>query len=218
VKEDTMNPIRPARRRWRAGVAALLAAVCPLLLAVLAAPAAAAAGPSSVIRASTTWSATVASTSCPTVYWGSLPKVSAATTVRPITNVRTGQHPCFDRMVVDLGSGSGTAGYQVRYVDRVYSQGRGTVVPVAGGARIEVVVHAPAYRVSTGTATYRPADSRHLTNVTGYATFRQLAWGGSFEGQTTIALGVRARLPMRVFTLAGPGTGQRLVIDVAHHW
>jgi hypothetical protein len=29
---------------------------------------------------------------------------------------------------------------------------------------------------------------------------------------------VRARLPFRVFTLAGQGEGSRLVIDVAHQW
>jgi len=29
---------------------------------------------------------------------------------------------------------------------------------------------------------------------------------------------VRARLPFRVFVLAGPGNGSRLVIDVAHRW
>ncbi|MDQ1596268.1 MAG: hypothetical protein QOH40_2824, partial [Arthrobacter pascens] len=40
----------------------------------------------------------------------------------------------------------------------------------------------------------------------------------SFEGYTTLGLGVRARLPFKVFTLAGPGSGSRLVIDVAHHW
>ena len=57
-----------------------------------------------------------------------------------------------------------------------------------------------------------------LTNVAGYSTFRQVAYAGSFEGQTTIGLGVRARLPFRVFTLAGPGSDTRLVIDVAHHW
>jgi hypothetical protein len=55
-------------------------------------------------------------------------------------------------------------------------------------------------------------------NVTGYSTFRQVAWAGTFEGQTTVGLGVRARLPFRVFTLAGPGSGSRLVIDVAHRW
>jgi hypothetical protein len=54
--------------------------------------------------------------------------------------------------------------------------------------------------------------------VSGYRTFRQVAYAGSFEGQTTIGVGVRARLPFRVFTLAGPGSNSRLVIDVAHHW
>jgi hypothetical protein len=29
---------------------------------------------------------------------------------------------------------------------------------------------------------------------------------------------VRARLPFRVFVLRGPGSGSRLVIDVAHRW
>jgi hypothetical protein len=52
-----------------------------------------------------------------------------------------------------------------------------------------------------------------LVNVTGFSTFRQVAWAGSFEGQTTVGLGVRARLPFRVFTLPG-----RVVVDVAHVW
>ena len=38
------------------------------------------------------------------------------------------------------------------------------------------------------------------------------------ESQATIGLGVRARLPFRVFTLTGPGSGSRLVVDVAHRW
>jgi hypothetical protein len=54
--------------------------------------------------------------------------------------------------------------------------------------------------------------------VRGYPTFRHLAWAGSFEGQTTLGLGVRARLPFRVALLAGPGGGSRVVLDVAHRW
>lgn len=54
--------------------------------------------------------------------------------------------------------------------------------------------------------------------MAGYRTFRQVAYAGSFEATTTVGLGVRARLPFRVFVLAGPGTGARLVIDVAHRW
>ena len=65
---------------------------------------------------------------------------------------------------------------------------------------------------------YQPADRFHAVNVTGFQTFRQVFYGGSFEGVTTAGLGVRARLPFRVFLLAGPGNGSRLVIDVAHRW
>ena len=43
-------------------------------------------------------------------------------------------------------------------------------------------------------------------------------FAGSFEGYTSIGLGVRARLPFRVFMLDGPGTSSRLVVDVAHRW
>ena len=95
--------------------------------------------------------------------------------------------------------------------------GSGTPIPLRGGARLAVVVLVPAYD-SAGQPTYRPVNVKELTNVTGYRTFRQVAWAGSFEGRTTVGLGVRARLPFRVFTLAGPGDGSRLVIDVAHTW
>jgi hypothetical protein len=83
------------------------------------------------------------------------------------------------------------------------------------------VVGAPAYDIETGDPTYRPADPSEAVNVSGFRTFRQVAFAGSFEGQSTIGLGVRARLPFRVFTLAAlPGSeqGPRLVIDVAHRW
>jgi hypothetical protein len=82
---------------------------------------------------------------------------------------------------------------------------------------LQIVALAAAYD-DVGNPTYRPANASELVDVSGWRTFRQIAWAGSFEGQTTIGLGVRARLPFRVFILDGPGTGSRLVIDVAHRW
>jgi hypothetical protein len=157
------------------------------------------------------------------ITWGSLVKADPAYTSAPITNVRSGRHACFDRLVIDLaapvvpGGGQGN-GYHVRYVPQVTQDGSGDPVPLAGGAFLEVIVHAPAYDVNTGVSTYNPPDPSNLVNVSGYPTFRQVADAGSFEGQTTIGLGVRARLPFRVFVLAGPGSGSRMVIDVAHRW
>jgi hypothetical protein len=162
--------------------------------------------------ASTSTAATCATT---TARWGSLAKTFRPMSEGPITGVRAGRQTCFDRMVVDLRSRS--AGYRVRYVSQVFTEGEGAVIPLRGGARLEIIT-ARADDVNTGVPAYNPRNRRELANVTGFSTFRQIAWGGSFEGQSTIGLGVRSRLPMRAFIVNGPGAGSRVVIDVAHRW
>lgn len=173
--------------------------------------------PAVAVTASASSATAASSCSTATAHWGSLFKSSSSVTRADITNVRSGRHACFDRLVIDLAGSPARAGYQVKYVTNVHAAGSGRVVPLRGGADLQIVAKAPTYNTS-GSATYRPANPRELTNVSGYSTFRQVASAGSFEGQTTIGLGVRARLPYRVFTLAGPGNGSRLVIDVAHRW
>ena len=138
------------------------------------------------------------------IRWGSPPKSTPELTGAELTGARPGRHDCFDRLVFDL-AGKPAAGYDVRYVDVFRADGSGDVLPVAGGAVLSVTVRAPAYRA------IRPS-------VAGYRTFRDAVWGGSFEGQTSFGLGVRARLPFRVFQLDGPGHGTRVVVDVAHRW
>lgn len=150
------------------------------------------------------------------IHWGSQSNVLDRMTTAPITNVRTGRHACFDRLVVDLRGKR--ANYSVRYLKSVPNQGEGAPIPLRGGAKLEIVLKAPAYDVNTGAQTYHFDNPKELTNVTGFSTLRQVAFGGSFEGHTTIGLGVRARLPMRAFVLNGPGVGSRVVIDVAHRW
>lgn len=148
------------------------------------------------------------------ITWGSLAKASPAYTGAPVVNVRAGRHACFDRLVVDVRGNS--AGYNVRYVSAVTGPS-GLATPVRGGADIQVTVNAPAHD-SRYNATYRPATRSEAVNVAGFTTFRQVAYVASFEGTTTFGLGVRARLPFRVFSLDGPGTSSRIVIDVAHRW
>ncbi|MBA2389649.1 MAG: hypothetical protein H0V67_05270 [Geodermatophilaceae bacterium] len=150
------------------------------------------------------------------ITWGSLDKGAGRLSDDPLTNVRAGRHTCYDRLVVDFDGSP--AGYTVRYVSAVPAQGTGNPIPLRGGAFLEIALQAPAYDPNTGTPTYTPANPKELVNVSGWRTFRQAASGGSFEGYTTIGLGVRGRLPFRVFTLAGPRDGSRLVIDVAHQW
>ncbi|MPY58597.1 AMIN-like domain-containing (lipo)protein [Streptomyces spongiae] len=186
-------------RRIGAAVAALVLAGTGLGVAASTASAA----PATATRAA----------ACPTG-WGSGAKGGATAGAVPLNNIRTGRHDCFDRMVVDV-PGGGTVGYYVRYVDRLHQDGSGDYIPVGGGAVLEVRVGAPSYAPETGAPTYPGRVGRTLpgVNVSGYSTFRDTRFAGSFEGATQVGLGVRARLPFRVIQLP-----DRLVIDVAHSW
>lgn len=132
-----------------------------------------------------------------------------------VTGVRAGQQDCFDRLVIDLaGDSAKKPGYQVRYVSQVRQDGSGKPVVLRGGAFLTVVVGAPSYDAS-GQPTYLPADATELVDVTGYASLRQVAWAGSFEGMTTIGVGVREQLPFKA-SIIDDGGKTRLVLDVAH--
>jgi hypothetical protein len=77
------------------------------------------------------------------VTWRSLPKSSAPMTARQIRHARAGQHACFDRLVIDLnGYGTAATGYDVRHVDQVTQDGSGHVVPLRGGAKLQIVIKA----------------------------------------------------------------------------
>lgn len=151
------------------------------------------------------------------VTWGSLPRTSADTGNRPLTNVRTGRHECYDRMVLDIRGDlpADSVGYQVRYVDEFRQDGSGNLIDIGGGAILEIVASAPSYDPETHEPTYGGKGGKPLpgVNLAGYKTFRDARFGASYEGTTQLGLGVRARLPFRVFSL-----GDRLVIDVAHSW
>jgi len=139
---------------------------------------------------------------CPTG-WGSLPEQNVAMTGNPVIGVRAGTHSCFDRVVIDLDGAA--AGYTVAYVAQVTADGSGQVVPTPGGARLQVTANAP-----TG---FNRAIGRSMVSVAGYPTLRSVVFAGGFEGYTSFGVGVRARLPFRVFTLPG-----RVVLDIAHRW
>jgi hypothetical protein len=125
-----------------------------------------------------------------------------------ISQVSAGQHPCFDRLVIRLGNGN-RPGYRVRYVQKIVQDGSGKTIPVRGRGKLLITAMAPAAR-------HFPVSSRHLVDVTGFRSLRQVVCAGSFEGITSFGVGVRSKLPFRVFRLRGPGMGSRLVVDVAH--
>lgn len=145
--------------------------------------------------------------------WGTAARTSPSNATAPLVTVRATTERCSDRLVLEFAGR--VDGYDVRYVPQVLADASGTLVPLAGGARLKVTVVAPAYG-PTG-VTYRPRDPAHVAGVAGFRVFRQVAWAGSFEGSTTLGVGVRARLPFEVSLLPGPGGHSRVVVDVAHH-
>lgn len=150
------------------------------------------------------------------ITWGSLQKSDMRMTPAPVVGARIGQQSCYDRLVVDI-AGTPAPGYIVRYTDGLRQPASGNPIPVAGGAVLTITALAPAYDTNgNSTVPWRPGT--HIATPTTFQTFRDVVYAGTFEGETTLGLGVRARLPFRVFTLAGPGSGTRLVIDVAHRW
>lgn len=151
---------------------------------------------------------------CRDVAWGSGAKHAVRMSTAEIRRVRAGSHRCFDRMVVDLRSAP-AAGWHVRYHE-VIRPGIGGSVPLRGNADLEVVALAPAYGPS-GASVFRPANPAEVVDVAGFRSFRQIAYAGTFEGETTFGVGVRTRLPFRVFAVSGP-SGVKLVVDVAHRW
>ncbi|WP_349362020.1 hypothetical protein [Streptomyces sp. H27-C3] len=76
-------------------------------------------------------------------------------------------------------------------------------------------MNAPSFDTATGKPSYAGRAGQPLpgVNLTGYKTFKDTKFGASFEGQTQIGLGVRARLPFRVLQ-----SGDKLMVDVAHAW
>ena len=154
------------------------------------------------------------------IRWGSLAKSAPESHDGDVTGIRTGRHACFDRLVVDISGDVGA--YEVRYVDEYVPDGATAALPVRGGARLHLTFHNRPFAHHV-VPTFQPADANEVTDVRRYSTFRQVVYGYGFQtegmqGIASVGLGVRARLPFRVFTLDGPGTGSRLVVDVAHRW
>ncbi|HVV19887.1 MAG TPA: hypothetical protein VHF06_10660 [Pseudonocardiaceae bacterium] len=160
---------------------------------------------------------------CPvTSGWSTGPVTAPAMSTAELHSVRVGAHPCFDRVVFDV-DGPQAVGYAVRYVPVVHSDPKDDPLPVAGGAVLEVVVRAPQEghdqsghhpgRVLAGTGDhlYTAEQLAH------WSALRAVRFAGFFEGQCTFAVGVRAKLPFRVFTVLNSKNHVRqVVLDVAH--
>jgi hypothetical protein len=157
-------------------------------------------------------------------HWTTEPQVTATPPlIAELYLTRVGRHDCYDRIVFDVNGiveGPDVVGYGVSYVTgEVTSDPRGEPVPTRGDAALQIVVRAPSEAVE-GHQPWRPRpevgdDLVPMDQLNGWDTFRQVTLAGSFEGQTTIAVGLSAQLPFRVGVVE-QGAITHVYVDVAH--
>jgi hypothetical protein len=121
--------------------------------------------------------------------------------------VRVARQDGFDRVVLELG-GTGTPGWDVRWVDAATDQAKGDPVPVSGGAVLQVSVTGAGYPYDTGVA---EVPSRVPVRGAGTRDVTEVVPMGTFEGTTQVVVGAAARTPFRVYALTSP---TRIVLDV----
>lgn len=157
-----------------------------------------------------------------------------------VGDIDAGRHRCYERIVVRR-SGDSWPGYDIRYVSVAGTEGEGCPAKLGAGNKIlRVVIDSPAYnhygqsttpnrfkKIKPGEPCYKAIlPLRTWTNVAhtkwatinfgSYKTIKTSAWLGSFEGQTSFALGVKptstgGKPVFRVFTANG---NRDVVIDL----
>jgi hypothetical protein len=131
---------------------------------------------------------------------------SAVSDIPVLTGIRTGVHPLFDRIVLDLSGARPQA--SSRFVDELTQDGSGNVEWLTGAAFAEVHATPAQAHDDVGQPTYpgpRRFRTRNLTNV------MAVAITGDYEGVLSVGVGMRKQTWIKAFTLAGP---TRTVIDV----
>lgn len=127
-----------------------------------------------------------------------------------ITDVRTGTHDGYDRVVFEFAEGLPEASLE-RAEPPFTHDASGAPIEVAGESFLRLIMRNGTKQTEEGTSSYDgPTDFE-----TGYPALVQLTEGGDFEAQSTWYLGLTAESCVRVLTLTDDGTA-RLVIDIEH--
>ena len=133
---------------------------------------------------------------------------------RIVTDVRVGRHEGFDRVVVEFSDNrtadAGSAisevepGYDVAYVDKAVSDGKGDEVKVPGSATLDIHLSGVTYP--------EDGDPQPFGTVAGAGgVVAGVESVGPFEGISQVVVGIDEERPVRVTTLADPF---RLVFDI----
>ncbi|WP_198597920.1 AMIN-like domain-containing (lipo)protein [Blastococcus atacamensis] len=126
-----------------------------------------------------------------------------------VSTVRVAAQDGFDQVVFELG-GTGTPGWDVRYVEEAIEPGRGEPVELEGDAVLQVGITGVGYPYDTGIEEFSSAGT---VTATGTGSVTEVDFLATFEGTTTAFIGTRSQAPFRVHLLQDP---QRVVVEVAH--
>lgn len=159
----------------------------------------------------TTVATTVPSTSAPCPAAGD---TNAKGTGDPLTlsslvgsDIRTGGHACFERVVIELQGTGGFPGWGVAWVDDPQRLGESDeFVDIDGNATL--LVRMGMWMPDMGGVGYAGPTEIHPTNVSHIQELRNTE---NFEGMSIWAIGVDAEYPFTVQVLHSP---ERLVIDI----
>jgi hypothetical protein len=124
------------------------------------------------------------------------------------TDIRTGGHACFERVVLELGGSGELPGFQVQYQpDPILDSPRGEPVEIAGDATL--VLSVGAWMPDMEGNGYQGPREFVPTNVVNIKELQQIE---NFEGQNAWAIGLDRQRDFTVSTLTEPF---RIVIDIA---
>jgi hypothetical protein len=136
---------------------------------------------------------------------------TAGTEVALLTDVRTGRHDGFERIVFEF-DGDAAPSYRLGYVDPPIRQaGSGNVVEVAGAAYLQVQLQ-PASGVDLSGPEYRETYlGPDRLELAAQGPARELVLTGDYEANMGWVLGTERRAPFAMAFLKDP---LRLVVDV----
>lgn len=125
-----------------------------------------------------------------------------------ITGVRVGLHDWYDRVVLDLSGDEPHLGWFAGFVDEPIEDPTGEPLAVEGDAFLQLGIY--------GIDWTTPSAERYSgASVDGGSleVVEEVVFGGLFEAQQQVLIGLDERTAYRVFALSGPA---RIVIDIRH--
>ncbi len=135
------------------------------------------------------------------------PAAATRTGTPLVVNARWAGHCSYDRIVIDLRGH--VPEVTVAPVRKLYYDGSGKPVPLAGKHFLRISLHPAAAHLDNGQSTY---GGPRLVRI-GLPALRGLAMTGDFEGYVTFGAAFDSKPSFTSFKLHAP---ERFVLDVAH--